>query len=234
MKEKIFNRIYTNEDCMELMSRYPDKHFDLAIVDPPYGIHDKLTRCGNEQPFHKRYKNNKWIDSAPNELYFNELFRVSKNQIIWGGNYFSKYLPVSSGWIFWNKERGKNVSYSDGEIAFSSLDRPLREIKLTWDGFRRCENVDILLHPTQKPVTLYRWLLTNYAKPGQLILDTHVGSASSLIAFEDMGFDYVACELDKGYYKLSCERLEKHRAQQKLFTPQEIYFDKENEKGLFQ
>jgi site-specific DNA-methyltransferase (adenine-specific) len=215
---KIINGIYENMDCMELMARYPDKHFDLAIVDPPYGIHSKLSRGEKGQHnFHKLYREASWKDESPSKEYFKELYRVSKNQIIFGANYYPENLIKSSGWIFWDKDRGGNLSFSDGEIIYTSFDYPTRKIKIVWDGFRKCE-ITNKIHPTQKPVKLYEWLLINYAKPNDLILDTHVGSASSLIACENLGYKYVASELDPDYYKQSMARLQKHLAQPNLLT----------------
>ena len=191
-------------DCMDLetgLPSYPDKFFDLAIVDPPYGI----GRDGGETgKYWRRYESKGWDNERPSAEYFRHLFRVSKNQIVWGANYFTQFLPPSMGWIFWDK--GQELTMSDGELAFSSFDKALRRAKLN-----RCyigENGGNQ-HPTQKPVKLYRWLLENYAKPGQLILDTHVGSASSLIACESMGFDYVGFEIDPDYYAAAKNRMSK-------------------------
>ena len=197
---------YFNEDCMVGMARYPDKHFDLAIVDPPYGIDVCSMRLGKA-----KCRGGEWDFQAPEESYFNELIRVSKNQIAWGGNHFP--LPLTRSWIFWDKDT--NGDFSDGELAWTSFDKSLKRIRLVWDGFRTCEPV-IKIHPTQKPVALYKWLLKNYAKQGDLILDTHVGSASSLIACHDMGFDAVGFELDKDYYDKSKQRLEDFMKQPRL------------------
>jgi site-specific DNA-methyltransferase (adenine-specific) len=203
---------YYNEDCMEGMKRYGDKHFSLAICDPPYGI-DINMNMGRKKGEKKKHKDKKWDASIPDEEYFKELFRISKNQIIWGGNYFP--LPLTKSWIFWDKDVPDGVSFADGELAWSSFDKTLVKVKLPYSGFRGSDTVRI--HPTQKPVKLYKWLLRNYAKKGDLILDTHVGSASSLIACYDMGFDAVGFEIDKDYYEASKKRLEKFIAQGKLF-----------------
>ena len=197
---------YTNEDCMELMKRYPYKHFDLAVVDPPYGI-----GVGTMQLGKAKCRGGDWDSEIPDDLYFKELFRVSKNQIIWGGNHFP--LTLTRSWIFWDKDT--NGDFSDGELAWTSFDKSLKRIKLVWDGFRTCEEVT-RIHPTQKPISLYRWILKNYAKKGDLILDTHTGSASSLVACYDMGFDAVGCELDKTYFEQSKARLEYFMRQPKL------------------
>lgn len=191
-------------DCMDLetgLPSYPDKFFDLAIVDPPYGIGRDGGETGKGW---KLYEEKGWDNERPSPEYFNQLFRVSKNQIIWGANYFTQFLPPSMGWIFWDK--GQELTMSDGELAFSSFNKALRRAKAhrSQIGYHGG-----YLHPTQKPVKLYRWLLENYAKPGQLILDTHVGSASSLIACESMGFDYVGFEIDPDYYAAAKNRMSK-------------------------
>ena len=207
----------TNEDNMALMARYPDNHFDLAIVDPPYGI----KRDGQEEIFTKNRKHKRkhhvqkdWDNSVPNDVYFNELFRISKNQIIWGANYFVKYLSESKmGWIFWYKGQD-GLTMSDGEIAYSSFDRATRQVNIN-RGFIAKQGGSI--HPTQKPVKLYEWLLDNYAKEGDKILDTHLGSGSIAIACHNRKFDLTACELDKEYYDAAIERLRIHKQQLTIF-----------------
>ena len=205
------NKFY-NMDCMEGMKQYPDNYFELAIVDPPYGIGiDGQKECVCKNPKHnrKQHTQKKWDESIPSKEYFDELFRVSKNQIIWGANYFVKYLcKGKKGWIVWDKgQHGLTMSYC--ELAYSSFDVPTR-VKI----LNRCELLkDGTIHPTQKPIALYKWLLMNYAKQGDKILDTHVGSASSLIACYDMGFDYVGFELDKEYFEKACKRIEENKAQ---------------------
>ena len=193
---------------------FKDNHFDLAIVDPPYGIGRDGGQTGKNW---KRYDKKEWDSKAPDSEYFEQLFRVSKNQIIWGANYFSNYLPPSMGWIFWDK--GQNLTMSDGELAFTSFKKALRRIIIN-----RCHigTGNDLLHPTQKPIKLYLWLLNNYAKSGDLILDTHVGSGSSIIAFEKMGFDYVGYELDSDYYNESAIRIKRHSSQLSLFGGNEF------------
>ena len=198
---------YFNEDCMAGMARYTDKHFDLAIVDPPYGQFNDDKRGHQGGGHAKRYDYGKW-DIAPNEDYFKELFRVSKNQIIWGGNYFS--LPPTRCFVVWRK-----LTISEGftmamcEYAWSSFNQNSKWIEIAPQNPNR-------FHPTQKPVALYKWLLSKYAKPGDLILDTHVGSASSLIACYDLGFDAVGFELDPDYYKASKQRLNDFMSQTRL------------------
>ena len=203
---------YFNEDCMAGMARYSDKYFDLAIVDPPYGIGiDGQKESINKNPKYSRKHHEKknWDSSIPDAEYFRELERVSVNQIVWGGNYFVEHLHKGTkGWIVWDKGQ-HGLTMSDCELAYSSFDCPTRVVVIN-----RVELLkDGTIHPTQKPIKLYKWLLTNYAKPGDLILDTHVGSASSLIACYDLGFDAVGFEIDEEYYRISRERLENHMKQ---------------------
>ena len=153
---------------------------------------------------------------APSAEYFKELERVSKNRIVWGGNYFE--LPQSSGWIFWEKGTAEGFTLSPGELAWTSYQNSVKRVAILWAGFRKCEQGQ-RIHPTQKPVKLYEWLLTNYAKPGQRILDTHLGSGSSAIAAYNLGFDFVGTELDKDYYDAACKRFEEHKRQGRLFEP---------------
>jgi site-specific DNA-methyltransferase (adenine-specific) len=202
----------TNEDNMLLMARYPDNYFDLAIVDPPYGLGKRIVNGGSVSNLiknqNKKVKN--WDDSIPSEKYFKELFRVSKNQIIWGGNYFP--LPPSRCFIVWDKTIHGN-SYADADFAWSSFDSPARIYK---------ENISITtsegrIHPTQKSIKLYKWLLYKYAKENDKILDTHLGSGSIAIACHDYGFELTACELDKEYYNKAIQRIINHTNQTKLF-----------------
>ena len=208
----------TNEDNMELMARYEDNYFDLAIVDPPYmntfNTDNWVVTSAKQKPYKNRQET--LTDKKPNKKYFKELFRVSKNQIIWGGNYFE--LPISRGWVFWLKGMQKNY-FSDGELAWSSFDRVLKCFDFMWSGMLQgdMKNKEIRIHPTQKPVKLYEWLLINYAKEGDKILDTHLGSGSIAIACHNLGYDLTACELDKDYYNSAIKRIEQHKAQQKLF-----------------
>jgi len=200
-------------DCMEYMATVPDKYFDLAIVDPPYGIgfdgEIKEMANNNSKKWKsakgKNYTRKSWDSETPSKEYFKELFRVSKNQIVWGGNYFD--LPQSSGWIFWNKGVAKDFTLSPGELAWTSFNKSVDMVELLWAGFRKCEETD-RIHPTQKPVKLYEWLLTNYAKKGQRILDTHLGSGSSAIAAHYFGVDFVGCELDKDYFEAAKARFD--------------------------
>jgi site-specific DNA-methyltransferase (adenine-specific) len=201
-----------NVDCMEYMATVPDKYFDLAVVDPPYGIgRDGKPKSTSSHGGHKGYEFKGWDNEIPSAEYFTELFRVSKNQIIFGANYFAKYLPASSGWILWDK--GQRIDQADGELAFTSIAKPLRVFTLN----RVAIQTDGAIHPTQKPVKLYRWLLHNYAKEGDKILDTHGGSMSSAIACHQMGFDLTLCELDKDYYEAGVKRFKEQTMQQDLF-----------------
>ena len=199
----------TNEDNMELMARHEDNHFDLAIVDPPYGI--KRLTCGGmpKSSRFKKWQRKKWDDAIPKKEYFEELFRVSKNQIIWGGNYFVEHLYNSQGWVFWFKQTG--MTFADGELCWTSFQKATRCFKYPMGGGIG------KIHPTQKPVKLYEWLLMNYAKEGDKILDTHLGSGSIAVACHNLGFDLTACELDKDYYKAALKRIEEHKAQLTLF-----------------
>jgi len=192
---------------MELMARYPDKYFELAIVDPPYAWDKKKTSSIDIRKQHRKIN---WNKISPTQNYFNELFRISKNQIVWGGNYFS--MPPTRGFIFWWKHQ-PILNYADGEYAWTSFDC---NAKIFDYGYTNVINYENRIHPTQKPVALYKWLLRNYAKPGDKILDTHLGSGSIAIACHDLGFDLTACELDKEYFDKSMERIEKHTAQQFL------------------
>ena len=213
MRSKI--EIY-NEDCLRAMKAMPDNYFDLAIVDPPYGINrGGQTETFTKDPKHKRkaHKQKDWDNEIPTAEYFRELERVSKNQIIWGANYFVEHLTKGTmGWIFWYKGQ-EGLSMSDGEIAYSSFQRATRQINLN-RGLIAQKGGSI--HPTQKPVELYRHLLHHYATKGDKILDTHIGSGSIGIACWDLGFDLVGYEIDKEYYDKARKRIEEHTMQFKL------------------
>ena len=200
---------FNNKDCMVGMAEYPDKYFDLAIVDPPYGININMN-MGVRKGEKKRHKKKCWDVAPPCSEYFDELFRVSQAQIIWGGNYFP--LPRTSAWLFWDKNVPQGVSFADGELAWTSFSGTLKKIPIDYSGFRGLDEGG-KIHPTQKPIVLYKWLLARYAKPGWKILDTHVGSASSLIACHQLGFEYVGYEIDPDYYKAANERLEAAKKQ---------------------
>jgi site-specific DNA-methyltransferase (adenine-specific) len=203
----------TNEDNMAMMARYPDNYFDLAIVDPPYGIKASSGASTNGSMRKKialgKIKGGNWDDSIPNKEYFNELFRVSKNQIIWGGNYFP--LPTNKCFLIWDKgESIYNRDFAECEMAWASFDKCARIYKLNPNQLDR-------IHPTQKPISLYKWILDRFAKEGDKILDTHLGSGSIAIACHDYGFELTACELDKEYYDKAIQRIVNHTNQTKLF-----------------
>lgn len=217
-----------NEDCMIGMARYPDKFFDLAIVDPPY--FDGPNRSGY---YGKGYsslgvRRAKYYDECkewqvPGPEYFEQLARVSKNQIVWGANHFAGVFDSSGPcWIVWDKDNGAS-SFADAELAYTSFPSAVRIFKYMWNGMHQgslggdVTKNEKRIHPTQKPVILYRWLLQNYAKPGNKILDTHMGSQSSRIAAFNMGFDYWGWELDKDYFEAGNKRFAEQTAQQLLF-----------------
>lgn len=231
---------FYNEDCLAAMKEIPDKYFELAIVDPPYGINapnmsmgSNKTRCSDGYPgvstaerirkgrlnsggwkLKNRALNTmncNWDYEPPTKEYFEELFRVSRNQIIWGGNYFD--LPPTRGIVVWDKCQPWE-NFSQVEMAWTSFDRPAALYRISNTGGA---NTEKKIHPTQKPVALYKWLLSKYAKEGDKILDTHVGSASSLIACYDLGFEYMGFEIDKYYYDAANERLEAFKAQMRMF-----------------
>ena len=210
--------ICENVDCMEAMKAFPDKYFELAVVDPPYGIgRDGSVRTTSRHGGRKAHDFKGWDSGRPSPHFFNELRRVSNNQIVWGANYFTEFLPPSMGWIFWDK--GQRICNSDGELAYTSFNRALRVVEYN--------RVELLLegtiHPTQKPIALYKWLLTNYAKPGDKILDTHLGSGSSRIAAHDMGFDFWGYELDADYFAAMEARFQAHISKPVLFAPDQMY-----------
>ena len=210
----------TNEDNMDLMARYPDNYFELAICDPPYGINASKGTWGSSNKgkvtnYGKKY----WDNLAPNVEYFIELKRVSKNVIIWGANHFIEKIPNSNSscWIVWNK---LNTGYfADCELAYTSFDYAVRKFEFRWNGMLQgdMKNKETRIHPTQKPVALYKWILDKYAKEGDKILDTHLGSMGIAIACHDYGFELVGCELDKEYYDKGIQRVKNHIAQLKMF-----------------
>ena len=213
---------------MDYMKTMPDNAFDLAVVDPPYGIgvDGQKERYDYANPKHSRkyHKQKNWDEQIPPKEYFDELERVSKNQIIWGGNYFVKHLQSAhKGWIVWDKGQ-HDLTMSDCELAYSSFDSPTRVFV--------CNRVALLkdgtIHPTQKPIALYRWIFSKYARQGDRILDTHLGSGSSRIAAYEAGLDFVGCEIDKEYFDKQEERFEQHTAQQNLFLQSDLF---ENQGG---
>ncbi|MEI4413953.1 DNA-methyltransferase [Streptococcus anginosus] len=221
---------FINANCLDVMRQYPDAYFDLAIVDPPYFSGPekrkfygrKISPIGVQRLYGQT---SEW--QIPNKDYFDELLRVSKNQIIWGVNYYD--YSFGSGRIVWDKVNGQS-SFSDCELAYCSFHDSVRLFRYMWNGMMQGKSIseghiqqgnkalnEVRIHPTQKPVNLYLWILQNYASVGDKILDTHVGSASSLIACEELGFDYVGCELDKNIFDLAKQRLEAYKMQVKLF-----------------
>ena len=204
-----------NADCMEVMKTFKDKQFSLAICDPPYGIGisgQKEVQKGKKSD-RKLHKQKNWDNAIPTKEYFNELFRISKNQIIWGANYFVEHLYSGhKGWIVWDKMQ-HGLTMSDCELAYSSFDCPTR----IWYKNRCVLKGQNTIHPTEKPIQLYKWLLQNYAKEGDTILDTHFGSLSIGIACHDLKFDLTAIELDKDYYEQAKKRLINHQKQLTLF-----------------
>ena len=213
MTKEIISEVY-NKDCVAGMREYPDKYFDLAIVDPPYGLGKRLHNGSSSSPFIKSQalKINNWDNEIPTIEYFNELKRVSKNQIVWGGNYFAEHLGNFRCFLYWDKTIHGN-SYSDGELAWTSFDKPVRYFRqniatITSEG---------RIHPTQKSIILYEWILANYAKPNDLILDTHLGSGSSRIAAYKGGFNFVGFEIDQEYYEKQEKRFNDFKSQLRLF-----------------
>jgi site-specific DNA-methyltransferase (adenine-specific) len=237
---------------MDFMRDKPDKAYDLAIVDPPYGIGfdgENLTmskgirkdgsirneKSWQAKNYQQKYIRKEW-DNRPDKIYFDELLRISKYQIIWGANYFTDYLQPTGGWIIWDKKKPPDFSLSEGEMAWTNIKNSLKIFHFLWHGYgqeKMGDAKEIRIHPTQKPVALYKWLLKNYAKPGQTIFDSHVGSGSSRIACYDMGFDFEGCELDADYHAAQEKRFADHIAQQDLFDKKEIQENIYTEKDLF-
>jgi len=212
-----------NADCMELLKNTPDKFYELAIVDVPYGIGENGDRnkSRGKLAIAQDYKAFAGGDKEPPSLeYFNELVRVSKNQIIWGANHFADRLPCpkSPCWIVWDKVTGDS-DFADSELAYTSFKTAVRNFRFQWSGMLQgdMKNKEQRIHPTQKPVKLYEWLLTNYAKQGDKILDTHLGSMSSVIACHNLGFEITGCELDKDYFEAGIKRVEQSQKQTRLF-----------------
>ena len=212
---------------MDIMKDIPDKYFELAIVDPPYGIginKMNFVKSGAIKvggAYRNDYKDTKWNDESPNEDYFAEVLRVSQNQIIWGGNYFTDKLKPVKSWVIWDKrvEEKYNNDFADGEMAWTSFECPMKIFRFLYSGMLQSnmKNKEVRFHPTQKPVALYKWLLKNYAKQGNKILDTHGGSCSSVVACIDYGFEYLAIEKDKDYYEASLKRIDKELQKIKMF-----------------
>lgn len=199
-----------NIDCMEYMATLPDKAFDLAIVDPPYGINVK-TNIGRRAGVKNDNPPAKWDAEPPPQEYFSQLFRVSREQVVWGANHFISRMPIDSKcWLMWDKKFSQDVSFAQYELAWTSFDVVARK-------FDKVPNTPGRIHPTQKPVELYQWILEGFCLPGQRILDTHLGSGSSAIAAHYFGCDFVGCELYEDYYKAAVNRFKQETAQEALF-----------------
>lgn len=214
-----FSEVYL-EDCTEALKRFNDNHFDLAIVDPPYGINVAKTGKvgGNNAGRAKDYGAKEWDKQPPNDEYFRQLFRVSKNQIVWGANHFISKMPFdSSCWLVWDKDNSGN--FADCELAWTSFDTAVRKFQWRWNGMlqQNMKDKEERIHPTQKPVALYEWILQNYAERGNLILDTHLGSGSSRIAADKGGFNFVGFEIDADYYEKSKKRFNDFKSQLRMF-----------------
>lgn len=214
----IHNSTLINTDCMEYMQLLPGKHFDLAICDPPYGIGpDWKKRNGRNHFLAGSYKN----DCIPGPEYFSEIHRVSKDVIIWGYNYFTKHLGSTNYLICWDKKSSKKsvVPYSKFELAYTTKRVPANLVSIPWNGGRKGAETGLLkIHPHQKPIELYEWILENYAAAGQKIFDSNMGSGSSAIACNNLGFDYVGCEIDPYYFTAACNRIAQYAQQERLFA----------------
>lgn len=209
--DDIKNKI-TLADCMDIMAQMPDKFVDLALVDPEYGIDAGNMTMGSGKHVFQKGKN--WDKKPPSKKYFDELFRISKNQIIWGGNYFTEFLPVSKHWIVWDKKK-PNLSFAEGELAWVFSGNNLR----IFQHYAAMVDKGGKIHPTQKPLALGRWCLQKYAKKGDLIFDSHSGSGTFAIAAYLEGFDFIACEKDADYHRDSVKRFEEIKMQGRLFEP---------------
>ena len=214
--------IALNENCMDVMKRYPDQYFDLAVVDPPYGDIPKggyMTGAGGGLVKQIAYHDAIWNQSKPDKAYFEELFRVSKNQIIWGANYFLPEIDKSSPcWIVWDKLRPDGVNFADCELAWTSFNQAARVFRYRWNGFiqQNMKNREQRIHPTQKPTDLYRWIFNHFTKTGFKILDTHLGSGTSRRAALEFGLDFVGCEIDKIYFDKQEQAWEEHCLQARI------------------
>ena len=208
-------------DCMDVMKGFEDGHFDLAVVDPPYGIGAGGSfgrywdsTLGKPAPAAVRNIVKDWDKAIPGADYWRELFRVSKHQIVWGGNYFTEYLPPRRGWIGWDKKQPEAASFGMLEMAWSSFDRPTKMFRM----YSTHVTQGVRIHPTQKPIDLYKWIFSKYAAPGQRVLDTHMGSGSVAIAAHYAGIHLTACEIDADYYEAAMARITKETRQAELFS----------------
>jgi site-specific DNA-methyltransferase (adenine-specific) len=210
-----------NQCCLQGLAETPDNYYDLAIVDPPYGLGEdgKKSHSRGRGGRVKKYSVKNWDKDSVSKEILNEIFRTSKNQIIWGANHFIEKIPYNSScWIVWDKDNGES-DFADCELAWTSFNTAVRKFKFTWNGMIQgdMKNKEFRIHPTQKPVKLYEWLLTNYAKPGDKILDTHLGSGSIAIACHNLKYDLTAYEIDTEYYNNAVKRLEQHKKQLTIF-----------------
>jgi site-specific DNA-methyltransferase (adenine-specific) len=202
------------EDCINSLKRFNDKHFDIAVVDPPYGIGANKMQLGNGKKRIYRGEAD-WDNAIPTAEYWEQLFRVSKNQIVWGGNYMTEYLKPTGAWLFWDKGTGEN-DFADGELAWTSYGGALRKITKSWVGANAKDGLE-RIHPTQKPIYLYEWIFKRFAKEGDLILDTHLGSGSSRIAAHKAKLHFIGYEIDKGYYDKQEKRFNEFVSQLRMF-----------------
>lgn len=224
--EKFKGITLINADCMDVLKGLPDKSFDLAIVDPPYGLREDGAKNATrgKKAKAKSYGYKGWDNEPPSEFFFKELMRVSKNQIVFGANHFISRLPIdSSCWFVWDKDNGES-DFADCELAWTSFSTAVRRFKFKWQGMlqENMKNKEKRIHPTQKPVALYWFLLKKYAKKGDKILDTHLGSGSIALACDDLGFEFTGIEIDKGYYEGAKRRLLYQQSSPKLFDLKEI------------
>ena len=229
------NSVVYNIDCLEAMMAMPDKCFDLAVVDPPYGIGEDGLKNHSRGKATKPtlYTPKSWDNKPPTQEYFNELLRVSKNVVIWGANHFISLIPIDSPcWIVWDKLNGDS-DFADCELALTTFKTSVRKFEFRWAGMLQgdMKNKEHRIHPTQKPIKLYKWIFQNYAKPTDKILDTHLGSGSSRIAAYDAGLDFTGYELDKDYYEAQELRFKKHTSQGSLFESNELVIFKTDNNG---
>lgn len=226
-----------NGNCMEWMKQVSDNYYDLAIIDPPYGIKEDGLKNHSRGKLAqtRKYTPKEWDNNSPDVSFFNELIRISKNQIIWGANHFISKIPYdSSCWIVWDKDNG-NTDFADCELAWTSFKTSVRKFKFKWQGMLQedMKNKQERIHPTEKPIKLYEWILQKYAKHGDKIFDSHFGSLSIGIACHNLGFELDACELDKEYYQKALDRLKKHQSQANIFNANEIEITKVEQLNLF-
>ena len=209
------NSVVHLKDCIEGMKQYPDKYFQLAVVDTPYGINVNMNAGRKKDTKSKKREVKKWDSETPSKEYWEQLFRVSENQIVWGANHMTEYLPISQGWIFWDKCVAAGCTFSDGELAWTSYEQSLKKVVVPWSGFIGAEGEKF--HPTTKPIKLYDWIFHNYAKPDFKILDSHLGSGSSRIAAHKHGLDFTGFELDAEYFEKGNKRFDDFISQTTIF-----------------